>query len=380
VIAHPLLLDELFDDRSEGPPPDREEIEAEMRRRLDSLTERDLEREIDLVQEQRLAALFRIGLAFLGRRIDAVQTARALASVAEAVLATVLRIAERDLIAAHGHIDGRLGDGVGMSVIGYGSLGGQELGFGSDLDLVFVYDGSHAALESDGAKPLEGARYYARLAQRFVHLLTTLTRSGRLYDIDIRLRPDGGKGLLVTSLESYVAYQQERAWTWEHQALVRARAVTGDVALGRRFTEARAQSLRARAYGSELRRQIVEMRTRWRNERDRSDERTLDLKQGRGALVDIEFLLQALVLEHASAQPRLLGVTNTVELIDTAMRVGLLDAPQGAALRDAHAELLTRSLANKLDARPRVSPRDEVLVQATRHVLQVARELDLAFD
>jgi glutamate-ammonia-ligase adenylyltransferase len=380
VIAHPLLLDELFDDRSEGPPPDREEIEAEMRRRLDSLTERDLEREIDLVQEQRLAALFRIGLAFLGRRIDAVQTARALASVAEAVLATVLRIAERDLIAAHGHIDGRLGDGVGMSVIGYDSLGGQELGFGSDLDLVFVYDGSHAALESDGAKPLEGARYYARLAQRFVHLLTTLTRSGRLYDIDIRLRPDGGKGLLVTSLESYVAYQQERAWTWEHQALVRARAVTGDVALGRRFTEARAQSLRARAYGSELRRQIVEMRTRWRNERDRSDERMLDLKQGRGALVDIEFLLQALVLEHASAQPRLLGVTNTVELIDTAMRVGLLDAPQGAALRDAHAELLTRSLANKLDARPRVSPRDEVLVQATRHVLQVARELDLAFD
>jgi glutamate-ammonia-ligase adenylyltransferase len=380
VIAHPLLLDELFDDRSEGPPPDREDIEAEMHRRLESLTERDLEREIDLVQEQRLAALFRIGLAFLGQRIDAVQTARALAAVAEAVLATVLRIAERDLIAAHGHIDGRLGDGVGMSVIGYGSLGGQELGFGSDLDLVFVYDGSHAALESDGPKPLEGARYYARLAQRFVHLLTTLTRSGRLYEIDIRLRPDGGKGLLVTSLEAYVAYQQERAWTWEHQALVRARAVTGDVALGRRFTEARAQSLQARLYGSALRRQIVDMRTRWRNERDRSDEHRLDLKQGHGALVDIEFLLQALVLEHASAHPRLLGVTHTVDLIDTAMRVGLLDPQQGALLRGAHAELLTRSLANKLDARPRVSPRDEALEQATRHVLQVARELDLAFD
>ena len=236
VIAHPLLLDELFDDRSEGPPPGREEIEAEMRRRLDSVPDQDLEREIDMVQEQRLAALFRIGLAFLGKRIDAVQTARSLALVAEAVLSTVLRIAERDLIAAHGRIDGRLGEGVGMAVIGYGSLGGIELGFGSDLDLVFVYDGTHTALESDGAKPLEGARYYGRLAQRFVHLLTMPTRSGRLYEIDIRLRPDGGKGLLVPSLEAYVPYQQERAWTWEHQALVRARP-SRRCGVGRRFSE-----------------------------------------------------------------------------------------------------------------------------------------------
>ena len=380
VIAHPLLLDELFDDRSEGPPPDREEVEGEMRRRLDSVAAQDPEREIDMIQEQRLAALFRIGLAFLGKRIDAVQTARALAAVAEAVLSTVLRIAERDLFAAHGRIDGRLGESAGMAVIGYGSLGGNELGFGSDLDLVFVYDGTHATLESDGAKPLEGARYYARLAQRFVHLLTMLTRSGRLYDIDIRLRPDGGKGLLVTSLEAYVAYQQERAWTWEHQALVRARAIAGDVGLGRRFGEARAQSLQARVYGSELRRQIVAMRTRWRRERDRSDERVLDLKQGRGALVDIEFLVQALVLEHASDHPRLLGVTHTVDLLDTAARAGLLDPQQTAALRDAHAELLTRSLANKLDARPRLCPRDDALDRATHDVLRVARELDLAFD
>jgi [glutamine synthetase] adenylyltransferase / [glutamine synthetase]-adenylyl-L-tyrosine phosphorylase len=380
VIAHPLLLDELLDERSEGPPPDRDEVEAEIQRRLAVVRDQDLEREIEMIQEQRLAALFRIGLAFLGNRLDAEQTARSLAAVAEAVLASVLRIAERDLIANHGTIDDRYGDSAGMAVIGYGSLGGIELGFGSDLDLVFVYDGSLAALESNGAKPLDGARYYARLAQRFVHLLTMLTRSGRLYEIDIRLRPDGGTGLLVTSLEAYAGYQQERAWTWEHQALVRARAVAGDVALGRRFTETRARSLDARVYGSELRKQIVDMRTRWRKESDRSSETVLDLKQGRGALVDIEFLLQALVLEHASEHPRLLTVTNSIDLIQMCASANLLDDAQASALRDAHMRLLGRSLATKLDARPRITARTEELDQATRDVLRVARELDLAFD
>ena len=380
VIAHPLLLDELFDERIEGPPPDREEVEGEIQRRLTALHDQDPEREIDMIQEQRLAAQFRIGLAFLGDRLDAEQTARALASVAEAVLTCVLRIAERDLIANHGAIGERYGDSAGMTVIGYGSLGGIELGFGSDLDLVFVYDGSLAALESDGAKPLDGARYYARLAQRFVHLLTMLTRSGRLYEIDIRLRPDGGKGLLVTSLEAYSAYQQERAWTWEHQALVRARVVAGDVALGRRFTEARARALDARVYGSDLRKKIVEMRARWRKEADRSNEAMLDLKQGLGALVDIEFLLQALVLEHALAHPRLLDVTNSFDLIAMAASTQLLDSLQASRLREAHMLLLGRSLANKLDARPRVAPRDTALDNATRDVLVVARALDLPFD
>ncbi|HOX70540.1 MAG TPA: bifunctional [glutamate--ammonia ligase]-adenylyl-L-tyrosine phosphorylase/[glutamate--ammonia-ligase] adenylyltransferase [Dokdonella sp.] len=380
VIAYPLLLDELFDERSEGLPPGRDEVEAEMLRRLASMHDHDLEREIELVQEQRLAAVFRLGLAFLGKRIDAVRVARNLADVAEAVLGTVLRIAERDLVAAHGRIGDRPGEGAAMAVIGYGSLGGIELGFGSDLDLVFVYDSSHAHLESDGEKPLEGARYYARLAQRFVHLLTMLTRSGRLYEIDVRLRPDGGKGVLVTTLDAYAAYQHERAWTWEHQALVRARAVAGDVNVCRRFAETRAAALEARVDANELRRQIVDMRSRWRRESDRSDEQMLDLKQGLGALVDIEFLMQALVLEHASACPRLLTVTNTVDLIETAEQGGLLDASQSTGLRDAHTHILGRSLAATLDARPRVVLRDAEVEQSARDVLRIARELDLAFD
>jgi len=380
VIAHPLLLDELLIDRGQELPPSREQIEAEMARRLGAVHEPDLEREVDLLQEQRLAVQFHVGLAFLGGRIDAVAAARSLTDVAEAVLATALRIAERDLIAAHGRMDDRPGDGTAMAVIGYGSLGGMELGFGSDLDLVFIYDSAHAALESDGAKPLEGSRYYARLAQRFVHVLSMPTRSGKLYDIDVRLRPDGGSGLLVSSFDAYAAYQQARAWTWEHQALVRARAVAGDVGLGRLFADVRANALQARGQGAQLHRQIVEMRTRWRQESDRSDALRLDLKQGLGALVDIEFLMQAIVLEHAPRQPALLAATHTLDLIQAAARLGLLTPVQAETLTSAHALMLSRSLASKLDAKPRLVHRDAALDAACTQVLAVARELDLAFD
>ena len=380
VTAHPLLLDELFDERSEALPADRGVLEAGIARQLATLHDEDLEREIELIQEQRLAAQFRVGLAFLGRRIDAVAAARALAAIAEAVLAAVLRLAERNLIAAHGRIAEVAGDTAGMAVIGYGSLGGVELGFGSDLDLVFVYDGANAQRESDGRKPLDGARYYVRLAQRFVHLLTTMTRSGRLYEVDVRLRPDGGKGLLVTSLDAYVAYQHERAWTWEHQALVRARPVAGDVSLGRRFGEARADALRRAIDAPALRAQIVDMRARWRSERDRSDARRLDLKQGRGALVDIEFLMQAVVLEHGAQHARLLACTNTADLIDAAAGAGLFAESDAHALRAAHEALLARSLETKLDARPRIAERDAALDAATADVLRVAGSHGLAFE
>ncbi len=378
VTAHPLLLDELFGEQAEQPQADRSTLEAEISRRLRAMPERDAELEIELVQEQRLAAQFRIGLAFLADRLDAEATARALADVAEVVLAEVLRGAERDLIAAHGRMPGHEAEGAGMALIGYGSLGALELGFGSDLDLVFVYDGAHAQHDSDGGKPLDGARYYARLAQRCVHLLTAQTRFGRLYDIDVRLRPDGGKGLLVTSLQAYASYQSERAWTWERQALVRARAVAGDVALGRRFAQARAAALTRDGDEDELRGDISRMRARWRAERDRSDAARLDLKQGRGALVDIEFLLQMLVLQHSAAHPQLLAHTNTRELIRLAAACGLLEPAQAEMLQQAHGVLLANSLAAKLDARVRVVRRDAALDHATAAVIEVAGQFGLS--
>jgi glutamate-ammonia-ligase adenylyltransferase len=357
VIAHPLLLDDLFDDRVDQAAPTRREVEEELGRRLAALGEADPEAEIELVQEVRQSALFRIGLAFLGGRLDAVATARALGEVAEVVLAAVLRIAERDLVAAHGRLGDRAHEGTGLAVVAYGSFGGAELGFGSDLDLVFLYDGELAQSESDGARPLDGQRYYARLAQRIVHLLGVLTRAGRLYEVDVRLRPDGSKGMLVLSLAAYEAYQRERAWTWELQALVRARAVAGDVALARRFSQLREDLLASPRDAAAIRADVVAMRARWRAERDRSDARQFDLKQGSGGLVDVEFLLQALVLAHAARHAELRGSGNSAELIALLAKAGVLADDDAQALAQAHAGLLECAIRCTLDGRPRLVAR-----------------------
>ncbi|MEO7916384.1 MAG: bifunctional [glutamate--ammonia ligase]-adenylyl-L-tyrosine phosphorylase/[glutamate--ammonia-ligase] adenylyltransferase [Dokdonella sp.] len=374
IIAHPLLLDELFDEGGEVRLPAREELAAQIQRQIKASAGSDTEAAIELIQEQRLAAQFRVGLNLLGSDADAVQAARDLAGIAEIVLDVVLYLARRDLAEAHGELAG-----LQLVVLGYGSLGGEELGFSSDLDLVFVYDGVSTSQESDGKRPLEAQRYLTRLAQRVVHLLTTLTRSGRLYDIDMRLRPDGGKSLLVTQLHSYAAYQRERAWTWEHQALVRARAVAGDSSLAGRFRVLRADVLSRDQNPSELRDGIVDMRARWRAERDRSSDGDFDLKQGIGGIVDIEFLLQALVIEHGRVCPALLAPTNSADLIVAATDAGILSVAQGTALENAHALLLARALGCTLDGRSRVIVRDAELDEVIADVGKTTAALGLAF-
>ncbi|MCQ4167302.1 bifunctional [glutamate--ammonia ligase]-adenylyl-L-tyrosine phosphorylase/[glutamate--ammonia-ligase] adenylyltransferase [Tahibacter harae] len=381
VIAHPLLIDDLFDPRLDAVPVDRSAIESEIARRvatLDAATP-DPEAEIELLQELKHSLGFRLGLAFLGKRADAVSTSRRLAVLAETIVATVLAQAERDALRQHGRLPGHIGNGSGLAIVGYGSLGAAELGFASDLDLVFLYDEALGQVESDGPKPLDGQRYYARIAQRVVHLLTTMTRAGRLYEVDVRLRPDGGKGLLVTSVQGFADYQRERAWTWEHQALVRSRLLAGDDALARRFAQARAAVLGLPREREAVFSHVATMRARWRAERDRSDAAVLDLKQGAGALLDIEFLLQALVLAHAAQVPALLGASDSSKLIALAAQHGLLGAEQAAKLARAHATLLDAALTCTLDARPRIAPRSEALCAAAEDVLAVVREVGLGF-
>jgi glutamate-ammonia-ligase adenylyltransferase len=295
--------------------------------------------------------------------------------VADAIVARTFALAERDLALRHG----RLAHGSSLAVIGYGSLGGAELGFASDLDLVFVYDDALVRGESDGARPLDGVRYVARLAQRVVHWLTVQSRAGRLYDVDVRLRPDGSKGLLVVSLDAFAEYQRERAWVWEQQALVRARPVAGDTATATRFGERRAGVLALMRDANVVREQVSSMRARWRAERDRSTAALLDLKQGAGALLDIEFLLQALVLMNAHAYPRLLDSGNTAALIEAVAAADIVTPQQAHDLAAAHAELLARSLACTLDARPRLVARDVLLARHTAAVLSVAADAGLGF-
>jgi [glutamine synthetase] adenylyltransferase / [glutamine synthetase]-adenylyl-L-tyrosine phosphorylase len=279
-------------------------------------------------------------------------------------------------VAQHGRLPG---EGSGFSILGYGSLGGEELGFASDLDLVFVFDGQRAQETSDGPRPLDGSRWYQRLTQRVMNWLTVLTRAGRLYEVDTRLRPDGSKGLLVGSLEAFVAYQESRAWTWEHQALLRARPVAGDAVLNAELAEVRRRTLAAPREGKAVLAEVSSMRQRWRAERDRSSETLVDLKQGRGGLLDIEFALQGLVLAHASRWPALLTMTANAGLIEACRDAGLLDTAQANCFTCAHAELLRRALLCTLDLRPRIAPRDAELEALCSDVNVVTHALGFEF-
>ncbi|HET6586490.1 MAG TPA: bifunctional [glutamate--ammonia ligase]-adenylyl-L-tyrosine phosphorylase/[glutamate--ammonia-ligase] adenylyltransferase [Oleiagrimonas sp.] len=376
VIAQPLLLDDVLDPRMDQLPLKRTDIAAEITRALAALDEHDAEGDLERLNELKASLGFRLGLAFMDGRADAEATARRLAALAEAVVGAVLTLAERELVARHGRLPGA---GLGFSVLGYGSLGGQELGFASDLDLVFVYDGARADGRSDGTRPLDGIHWYQRLAQRVMHWLSVLTRAGRLYEVDTRLRPDGSKGLLVTSLETFVTYQRERAWVWEHQALLRARPVAGDPALHAALEDVRRSVLGKPREAAKVGEEVTSMRRRWRQQRDRSDAGKLDLKQGPGALLDIDFLLQGQVLAHAATHPALLDSTASARLIPACRDAGFLDDAQAEALAEAHAVLLSNALACTLDARPRVVPRDANLTRLTERVLSVAHALGYGF-
>lgn len=371
VIAHPLLLDDLLDERFDEAAPVAEQIADAFARQLQRAAAGDVEAELAALHDARQSLVFRIGLAWLARRIDAVDASAALAEVASHALRRVLTLATRDLAANHGT------PGDGFLIVGYGSLGACELGFGSDLDLVFVFDEAMGACSSDGARPLEALRWFPRLAQRVLHWLATTTQAGNLYDVDMRLRPDGAKGLPVSSLASFADYQRERAWLWEHQALLRARAVAGPEALRARFAEVRADILARPREPAAVLSEVARMRERWRTELDRSTSTHFDLKQGRGGLVDLEFLLQALVLVHARSHPALSASAATHASIAALHEAGVLDAESRAVLLRTHQECLGRALDCSLDLRPRVIPRDPGLSAWTDATAAILRRFGL---
>ena len=371
LALYPLLLDELLDTRVGGPMPDHEVMRRECG---PALHEDDPETALRALNEKRLALSFRIALAALDGRQSARDSTRQLAWLAEEVVRVVLRMVHAEVLAAHGEVAGGR-----FAVIGYGSLGGEELGFGSDLDLVFLFDADAAAVSS-GVRSLEAGRWYARLAQKLVALLGAATGAGRLYDVDVRLRPDGAKGLLVSSVSSYRDYQLERAWTWEHQALVRARGVAGDASLLAEFEAIRAQTLSQSREVQKLQEEVGSMRLKMRAELDRSDAARFDLKQGAGGLVDLEFLLQFLVLRDSSSHAALLGPRDTQGLIDALRAAGTLDETQSQSLLRVHGYFVSEGLNCTLDRRPRLLLESESLAARRLVVSVAARAQGLVFD
>ena len=369
LCAHPLLLDELLDARAQSDSPVADDTRALLRQALVGGAD-DLEARVHALNEVRQGAAFRIARMHLIEGQPAPSCTRALADVAEVVVAQVLPWAVADIAQRHGVLPGS-----GLAVIAYGSFGGRELGFGSDLDLVFLYDGEDASCESDGARALDAVRYHTRVVQKLVNLLAMPTPAGSLYDVDLRLRPDGSKGLLVSSVQAFAAYQHERAWTWERQALVRARVVAGDARVAQAFNDVRAHVLANTPGDVDVREQARTMRQRMRAELDRSDATRFDLKQGHGGLVDLEFLLQAGVLICASRAPQVTAATHSLDLIAVLSDVGFMDQTTAAALSEAHAELSRRALACTLDARARIVPLEAGLSRAREAIIEAWQQL-----
>src|SRR5690606_36513058 len=282
IAAQPLLLDDLLDHRHNREDSDddlRAELTTELERSLGGARGDDIESQLLAFNEFQQSASFRFGLDRLFDRRTPADCARGLALIAELIVRRLLPLAEADVRRRHGNLPGTSDTDSGLLLIAYGSFGGAELGFESDLDLVFLFDAAQSREISDGERPLDAPAWFVRVSQRVVSLLGTLTPAGKLYDVDLRLRPDGAKGLLVSTLQSFADYQRSRAWTWEHQALVRARCIAGSPRVAAAFEQVRTDILGAQRDPDQLRRDIPTKRQRMRGEHDRSRGNAFDHKQ-----------------------------------------------------------------------------------------------------
>jgi glutamate-ammonia-ligase adenylyltransferase len=356
LAAAPVLLDELIDARRRDAVPRKADYQSLLRCELDHV-ERELEQQVEVLRRMQQGEMLRLAYAFLEGLQSGVETAARLADLADVLLAESFDLALREMHRQFGALPGTSLDRPGIVVIGYGSLGGRELNFASDLDLVFVYDEALVGSESDGPRQLDHHRYFVRLVQRLFHLLTAQTSLGPLYEIDMRLRPNGSKGLLIVGHEAFARYQREEAWTWEQQALVRARPVAGDRRVAARFARIRGDVLAQRRDPARLAEEVSSMRTRMRAELDRSSAAQFDLKQGHDGLVDLEFELQRQLLAAAADLPRRpRWPTATSELIVRLRAAGVLDPVRAAQLAQRHDWLVQQGMRCTLALRPRLVP------------------------
>jgi glutamate-ammonia-ligase adenylyltransferase len=319
ITRHPLLLDELLDDRVLYAPPDLGSFESNLKKQLAGARD-DTERRMNILREMHQAQVFRLLAQDLAGLLTVEKLADHLSALADLMLEVSIEEVWRDL-------RGRHRERPAFAVIGYGKLGGKELGYASDLDIIFLYE------DADERAP----EVYARLAQRLNTWLSSRTSSGMLFETDLQLRPSGASGLLVSSVEAFGRYQDESAWVWEHQALTRARYCAGDKAVGSAFEAIRTRVLTRARNPAPLRDEIASMRKKLHAAHpNRSGE--FDVKHDEGGMIDIEFAVQFLVLAHAHRFADLTGNLGNIALLRIASGHGLIPAELAERCRDAYRE------------------------------------------
>jgi glutamate-ammonia-ligase adenylyltransferase len=322
-----------------GAPPSRAELEAELADRIARDDAGDPERLVEALCQFKRAAIFRIAIADLSGALPLMRVSDRLTDVAELIVEQAMAQAWAQMTAQFGtpmcgEADERRA--VRVCAIGYGKLGGIELGYASDLDLVFLHDSIGGAQETDAARPLDNQIFFVRLAQRIVHLLTMHSAAGRLYEVDVRLRPSGKGGMLITNIAAFADYQRSEAWTWEHQALLHARAVAGSPQLRVGFERIRLEIITTAVRRDTLLTEVRAMRERMRRELSKAKAGEFDMKQDPGGIADIEFLAQYWALKWADRYPAVALFPDTIRQLETLASGDLVPQASVDVLTDAY--------------------------------------------
>ncbi|GIU30348.1 bifunctional [glutamate--ammonia ligase]-adenylyl-L-tyrosine phosphorylase/[glutamate--ammonia-ligase] adenylyltransferase [Shewanella schlegeliana] len=359
LAKFPMLLDELIDPAQLYDTTSLDDYGSELRQYLLRVPEDDMEQQMEALRQFKLSQQLKIAAADVTGVLPVMEVSDHLTFLAEAIIEQVVHQAWAQVSARHGVPENLKDNEMGFAVVGYGKAGGIELGYGSDLDLVFLHNGSQAG-QTNGDRAIDIGHFYLKLAQRVLHLFSTRTNSGELYEVDMRLRPSGASGLLVSEIEHFGEYQRNDAWTWEHQALVRARFMFGDASLSSRFNELRAEVLETRRDNETLAKDVREMRLKMRDHLLRVDEGMFDLKQSCGGIADIEFLAQYLVLAHACDHKSLSFWSDNVRIFAELAELELLPFETAQLLTQVYCHLRDESHRLVLQQKKPVLPIDDV--------------------
>lgn len=349
IAEAPILLDELLHPAHLYNPSDKATLKADLEQRLLRIDPLDLEEQMDTLRHYASAHKLQIAASDITGVLPLMKVSDHLTWLAETILEKAMWLAWEQMVDKYGYPSNALNEAVTYPeflILGYGKLGGIELSYGSDLDMVFLHNGT-ANKYTKGERELENGVFYTRMGQRLIHILNTTTRAGQLYEADMRLRPSGASGMIVASLKAFDKYQKDEAWTWEHQALIRARVIAGEKDLGEKYHQIRAEILTKARNPNKLQQEVREMRDKMRdNLGSQSVGKTqFQLKQDAGGIVDIEFMVQYLVLANSQQYPELLTWTDNIRLLETLASHNVIDPKQSDALKQAY--IAYRSLAHR---------------------------------
>lgn len=372
LVRHPALLDELIHPATLYSPPGRQALEKEMSSRMAGIPKDDIEYLLEELCIFRQINYLRVSAADVSGNYPLMKVSDHLTYIAETVLNQVLQIFWNILTRKYGfpeRIDDQDADHCGFAIVAYGKVGGLEMGYKSDIDIVFLHRGEPGFTKGDG-KNIDVIRFYSNLGQRIINSLTMHTSAGKLYGVDMRLRPGGNSGMIVSHIDAFEDYLNSQAWTWEHQALIRARCVAGDKMLWSRVNDIRYKVLTRKRAPQTLKNEVVDMRERMRTERLKTEKDCFDLKQSRGGIVDIEFLVQYLILQHAREFPDIIFWTDNIRLLESLDGEGIITGCESERLQTAY--IVMRKAIHRLNLQEKSQKIPEAeLTQIRQHVVDI---------